>query len=168
MDVFYDHSVMRAYFHVPIAALLLLGPSLGAAEGQNFSGSYTLTGSKGDFDFSKDTVWTLSVIQTGAAIEVTRVMDGRPNVNRFPLDGTESDYTSPTGVPGKCKGQLKGRSLILESVAITHPARNSSGVRHAHKRALGAFDKLKNAHDTQRRGFSGVVPGGASCRCAVD
>jgi hypothetical protein len=118
---------MRAYLHGFIAALVLLTPSLGAADGQNFSGSYTLTGAKGDFDFGKDTVWTLSVVQTAAAIEVTRVMDGRASMNRFPLDGTESGYTSPTGVQGKCKGQLKGKNLILESVVVTYPARNRPG-----------------------------------------
>ncbi len=115
---------MRTHFHICIAALLLLGLRLGAAEGQNFSGSYTLTGAKGDFDFSKDTVWTISVVQTRAAIEVTRVRDGHTNVNRFPLDGTEGGYTSTTGTPGKCKGQLKGKSLILESVVTTYPAPN--------------------------------------------
>ena len=66
---------MRAYLHLFIAALVLSGPSLGlapslgAAEGQNFSGSYTLTGAKGDFDFSKDTVWTLSVVQTSPRLK---------------------------------------------------------------------------------------------------
>jgi hypothetical protein len=119
---------MRGHFHIFIVALLLLGPRLGAAaEAQNFSGSYTLTGAKGDFDFSKDTVWTISVIQTGAAIEVTRVRDGHTNVNRFPLDGTEGDYTGPSGTPGKCKGQLKGKNLVLESVVTTFPARNRPG-----------------------------------------
>jgi len=133
MDVCYDRSAMRAYLHIFIAALLLLGPSLGlepglgAAEGQDFSGSYTLTGAKGDFDFSRDTVWTLSVVQTAAAIEVTRVMDGRASVNRFPLDGAKGGYTSPAGVQGKCKGQLKGKNLILESVVVTYPARNRPG-----------------------------------------
>jgi hypothetical protein len=133
MDVWYDRFAMRTYLHVFLAALIFLGPSLGlgpsldAAEGQNFSGSYTLTGAKGDFDFSKDTVWTISVVQTAAAIEVTRVMDGRTSMNRFPLDGAEGGYTSATGVQGKCKGQLKGKNLILESVVVTYPARNRPG-----------------------------------------
>jgi len=129
---------MRPYVHAFLAALLLLAPSLGAGEaqnGQDFSGSYTLTGAEGDFDFSKDTVWTLSVVQTAAAIEVTRVMDGRMNKNRFPLDGTEGDYISPTGVKGTCKAQLKGppkgplkgKNLLLESVIVTYPARDRPG-----------------------------------------
>lgn len=132
MNVCYDHTAMRRCFHALIAALVLLAPSLGAAalgaaEGQNFSGSYTLTGAKGDFEFSKDDVWTLSVMQTAAAVEVTKVMDGRASMNRFPLDGSEGAYTSATGVVGKCKGQLKGKTLILESVIVTYPARNRPG-----------------------------------------
>jgi hypothetical protein len=118
---------MRNYFQVLVAALLLLGPSLPAAEGPSFSGSYTLTGAKGDFDFSKDTVWTISAVQTATAIEVTRVMDDRKSTNRFPLDGTEGGFTSATGVMGKCKGQLKGKTLTLESVIVTYPARNRPG-----------------------------------------
>lgn len=119
---------MRPYAF--IAALLLLAASLGAAEAQNaqdFSGSYTLTGAKGDFDFSKDDVWTLRVVQTASAIEVTKVMDGRASTNRFPLDGSEAGYTSPAGVQGKCKGQWKGKILILESVIVTFPARDRPG-----------------------------------------
>jgi len=125
---------MRPYVRAFLAALLLLELSLGAAEPQNpqnFSGSYTLTGAKGDFDFSKDTVWTITVVQTAAAVEVTRVMDGRASTNRFPLDGSEGDYTSPTGVKGKCKGELKGqpkgKTLLLESTMVTYPARDRPG-----------------------------------------
>jgi len=118
---------MRSYFHMFVAALFLVGPSLGAAHGLNFTGSYTLTGAKGDFEFSKDTVWTITAVQTAAAIEITRVMDGRTSTNRFPLDGGEANYTSATGVAGKCRGQLKGKTLILESVIVTYPARNSPG-----------------------------------------
>lgn len=128
---------MRRYGYAFLAALLLLAASLGAAEtqnAQNFSGSYTLTGAKGDFEFSKDDVWTLTVVQSADAIEVTRVMDGRASKNRFPLDGVEGDYTSPTGVAGKCKGQLKGslkgaqrRTLTLEFTIVTYPARDRPG-----------------------------------------
>lgn len=43
-------------------------------------------------------------------------MDGKQITNKFPLHGTESIYISSGGIQGKCKGQIKGKSLTLESV----------------------------------------------------
>jgi hypothetical protein len=106
----------------------MIGSIIVAAERPSFSGSYTLKSGRGDSKSSKGTVWTLSVIQTDVAIEVTRVMDGQKNVNRYSLDGTEAAYTSPGGVPGKCKGEFKGKNLILESVVPTHPLPNGPAV----------------------------------------
>jgi hypothetical protein len=115
---------MRLPIRLIFAAVFLMGSILVAAERPNFSGSYTLKSGKGDSKSSKGSVWTLSVTQTDLAIEVTRVMDGQKNVNRYSLDGTEGTYTSPGGLPGQCKGQFKGKNLILESVVPTHPLPN--------------------------------------------
>jgi hypothetical protein len=114
-----------------MAILCLLAPiaarpqrSTTATEGQDFSGSYTLTASnKPGFISRESTVGTLRVVQTKTAIEITRVMDGHKSVNRFPLDGTEGIYTSPAKLAGTCKGQFEGKSLILESVITTQQTR---------------------------------------------
>lgn len=99
-----------------LAVLLLAVPKLSAAERPDFSGTYELTGAKGRFKFTDQTKWTLSVVQAEGFIEVIKVQDGTQSTNKFPLDRTEGIYISPGGMQGKCKGQIKGKSLILESV----------------------------------------------------
>ena len=44
--------------------------------------------------------------------------------NRYPLNGSEADYVSPGGVPGKCKARFKGSQLILESMVVARPQPN--------------------------------------------
>jgi len=112
---------MRSQYCIFFAALFFLLPTMIAAEKPDFSGTYVLTGSKGSFKFKKDIVWTLSVVQTDASIEVIKVMDGKQNVNRFPLDGTEGAYMSSGGVAGKCKVQFKEKYLIWDISTTTHP-----------------------------------------------
>src|SRR5258707_14798577 len=107
---------MRFPIRLVFAALLFMGSAIVAAERPNFSGSYTLKRDKVDSISNEATVWTLIVIQTEVAIEVTRVENGQWNVTRYPLDGTEGTYTGLGGAPGKCKGQFKRKILILESV----------------------------------------------------
>src|SRR6201999_804157 len=70
----------------------------------------------------------IHVHQDQSAIEVTRIFDGKETSNRFPLDGTEGKYVSEGGIPGTCKGQLKSKNLILESVVVTHPQSNAQAV----------------------------------------
>ena len=119
---------MRFPIRLVFAALLFMGSVIVAAERPSFSGSYTLKRDKVDSISNEATVWTLTVIQTEVAIEVTRVENGQWNVTRYPLDGTEGTYTSPGGAPGKCKGQFKRKNLILESVVPRHPLPNGPTV----------------------------------------
>jgi hypothetical protein len=86
------------------------------ADIQDFSGSYVLTGGKGDFDGKKAKGWTLHVVQTSNAVEVSKVTDGSENKNVFPLDGTAGPCVTSRGVAGTCKGQLKGKEGNLESL----------------------------------------------------
>jgi len=108
------------------AALLAVSPTTVKANKPDFSGSYTLTGSKGAF---KGKVWTLQVSQTESAIRVTRVMDGHENTNNIPLDGSEGRYVSPGGPIGTCKARLKGKNLVLDSLVMTHPQTNGPTVQ---------------------------------------
>jgi hypothetical protein len=115
-----------------------------AVDKLDYSGSYTLTGAKGSFKYDKATVWTLKVVQSAAAIEVTRVMDGKLHFNKFPLDGTEGVYNSSGGIPGKCKAQFKGKSLFLDSFVTTRPQPNGPAVQlHTRERwELSADSKI--------------------------
>jgi hypothetical protein len=98
-----------------------------AATMPDFSGDYAAQPKKN----SKSTVPSaeLRVIQTESAIEVTRLIGEKPLTNRFPLDGSEADYTAETGVRGKCKAQLKNDTLMLESFVVSRPDTNGHSVR---------------------------------------
>ena len=113
---------------VPIV-LLFLAPLSLAADRADFSGSYTMTKSTGDFKLKKGEVWTLNVTQSDTLIEVTEVNDGKSTTNKYPLDGKEGPYVSPGGMKGACKGQFKKSALVLESVVDTRPQPNSPSVR---------------------------------------
>lgn len=89
-----------------------------AADKLNYSGKYSaerLKKSGGESDS------TLEVVQNDDSIEVTRVEQGKRTTSRCPLNGSEGDYTSPSGVPGKCRAQLKAKYLILESIVVARP-----------------------------------------------
>ena len=47
----------------------------------------------------------------------------------YPLNGPDGDYKTPTGVPGKCKAQLKDKYLVLESVVVTPTQPNGPSMR---------------------------------------
>jgi hypothetical protein len=72
---------------------------------------------------------TLEAVQNEDSIEVTRVELGKRTTNRCPFNGAEGDYTSPGGVSGRCKAQLKAKHLILESVVVTRPQTTGPPVR---------------------------------------
>ena len=120
-----DNRIRSAYSFSVIASLLIASTTL-AADRPDFSGSYTLAAGKGD---KKGEVWTLQVTQTESAINVTRVAGGHQNINKFPLDGSEAPYTSPGGPTGTCKGQFKGRNVILDTFITTRPQPNGPAVQ---------------------------------------
>lgn len=63
----------------------------------------------------------IPVVQTADAIEVSNVRDGTSNTIRFPLDDGEGTYHTDSHILGKCKGQLKGKRLVLDWVVVTRP-----------------------------------------------
>lgn len=98
-----------------------------AADKANYSGKYsrqerkTASGNKIDS--------TIEVVQSADHIEITRVEQGSRTSNRYPLNGSEGAYTSPGGLAGKCKAQLKDKYLVLESEVTNKPSPNAPPVR---------------------------------------
>jgi len=110
-------------------ATVFVSPSVVfAAAKVDFSGSYTLTGGKGAFK-SKAASWTIRVAQTESVIEIVKTMDGKQNLNRFQLDGSEGTYTSSGGQKGIGKAQLKGKTLILDTFITTRPQAKAPDVQ---------------------------------------
>jgi hypothetical protein len=83
----------------------------------DFSGNYTRQ-SKQANESGSDAV-TLRVVQTESSVEITRTEGDAKLTNRFPLDGTEGEWTSPTGVRGKCKARFSKDTLLLETSSAT-------------------------------------------------
>lgn len=92
----------------------------------DFSGTYAEQQESGK---STARLTTLRVVQTEAAIEVTRAYGDKSVTNRFPLDGSEGDYITEAGVHGKCKAQLKNGTLLLESMTASPPTPNQPSIR---------------------------------------
>jgi hypothetical protein len=98
-----------------------------AADKANYTGTFSLQGGK--TASAGETDPTLEVVQTQDSIDVTREEQGRKTASRCPLNGSDGDYTSPGGVSGKCKAELKGKYLILGSVIVTRPQPSAPPVR---------------------------------------
>ncbi len=98
-----------------------------AADKADYSGKYSIQPRKAASGNETDS--TLVVVQSADSIEVTRVEQGKRTINRYPANGSEGDYTSPGGVAGKCKAQLKDKYLVLESVVAARPQPNVPPMR---------------------------------------
>jgi len=116
---------MKPVILTTLALAIAIASPHPADDRPDFSGSYKLTDVKGSEKFDKTTVQTLKVAQSTDAIEVTEDLGGKPHTDKYPLDGSEGAYTSPEGIPGKCKAHFKGKSLILESLTASRPATNA-------------------------------------------
>jgi hypothetical protein len=98
-----------------------------AADKANYSGKYSLQERKTASGNKIDS--TIEVVQSDDHIEITRMEQGRRMTNRYPLNGSEGAYTSPGGLAGKCKAQLKDKYLVLESEVTSKPSPNAPPVR---------------------------------------
>lgn len=96
-----------------------------AATKPDYSGNYAAQQKKDN----KAVTVALRVVQTESAVEVTRIHGDKSVTHRFPLDGTEGDYTTETGALGKCKAQLKDDTLVLESVVASRMNANTPSLR---------------------------------------
>lgn len=103
-----------------------------AANRVDYSGKYLAERHKDTPSGSTDS--TIEVVQSEDNIEITKVELGKRTTSRCPFNGSEGDYTSPSGVSGKCKAQLKDKYLILESVVVTRPQPATSMRVHTKER----------------------------------
>jgi hypothetical protein len=107
-----------------VFVIFLATPAWATAKA-DFSGSYAAQHKKGD----KALTPSLRVIQTDSTVQVTRIYGGKSVTNIFPLDGSEGDYTTETGVRGKCSAQLNGETLVLKTLAGPPPKANTPSLR---------------------------------------
>jgi hypothetical protein len=126
-----------------IALLVVWSANAGlAADKLNYSGKYSMQARKTASGSEADS--TLDVVQNADNIEITTMEQGKRTTNRYPLNGTDGDYTSSGGVAGKCKAQLKDKFLVLESVVAVRPQPNAPPIRiHTKERwQLSANSKI--------------------------
>ena len=119
----------RALWPACVAVALTLAPvTSSAGEKLNFSGEYVAV-DQSKSSAEGENAPTLDVVQNDDNVEITRVELGKKTVSHCPLNGSDGDYTSPGGVSGRCKVQLKPRYLILESIVLTRSQQAASPVR---------------------------------------
>jgi hypothetical protein len=118
--------VLSAVICIAIASLVTTAtPRVGlAANSQNFTGKYLHRGEKDRSDL--DPPVTLDVVQNEGTITITRVDPGGKTSNLYPLNGAEEDCVNPSGVSAKCKAQLKGKSLILETTVASRDQKSGA------------------------------------------
>ena len=154
-------QIARLFCCLALPALLALVSTVVAGDKRDFSGSYALkekTGSKAE----KSKATSLRVTQTESGIEVTRIVDGRQNMNKFPLDRSEGTYVSVGGPAGTCKAQFKSKYLILDTFVATRPQPNGPVVQmHTRERwELSSDSKtLKIRTEVDFPQFSGTLNG---------
>ena len=106
-----------------VAFVAALAPAAPKAE---FSGTYTAQKKNAKANVPPT---LLRVEQSESAVEVTRVENERELTNRFPLDGTEGNYTTATGLHGKSKAQFKNDALVLENFVASPPDASGRSLR---------------------------------------
>jgi hypothetical protein len=93
-----------------------------AAATVDYSGAYAIQ-QKGGGKAQNSKSTLIRVTQTDANIEISRTEGDKKTVtNRLPLDGSEADYTSPNGVRGKGRAQLKGEDMLVEWLVVSSVA----------------------------------------------
>jgi hypothetical protein len=97
-------------------SLLLLSLCAFSADAPNFTGKYAAQAKNVSANDQ-----TLEVVQTADGVEVTQTYKGKRVTNHYPLGAGDAEYKSPGGAMGKCKAQLKGKQLFLESIVTTRP-----------------------------------------------
>jgi hypothetical protein len=112
-------SVMLAATAAPFA--------FSAAANLNFSGKFVHRGDKVNSDLDPEV--TLDVVQSDQAVEITKEGPGGKSSNRFLLNGSEQDCVTSNRVSARCKAQLKGKNLLVESV-VDSPDQTSGGLVH--------------------------------------
>ena len=110
------HQVLSLVMMMAGGIIVAGSPKAGLAADQNYSGKYSAERLKKTPPGSTDS--TLEVVQNEDNIEITRVKLGKKTTTRYPFNGSLGDCTSSDGGSGKCKAQLKGKDLIIESAVV--------------------------------------------------
>ena len=123
-------SIPQILFVASVALAAIAVPhAIFAATNVNFTGKFVHRGDKGNSDLDPEV--TLTVVQTDQAVEITKEGPGGISSNRFLLNGSEQDCVTSNRVPARCKAQLKGKNLIVESL-VDSADQTSGGVIHIH------------------------------------
>ena len=109
------------------AFLICLTINAFAATQPDFSGSYAAK--QRSHSKSRAEPLVLLVLQSGSAVEVTRINGNKSTTNHFPLDGSEGDYVTETGVRGRCKAYIKKDTLVLESLVASSARAGEPSIR---------------------------------------
>ncbi len=72
---------------------------------------------------------TLRVSQSQTAVEVTSENAGKTAVTRVSLNGSPVECTTPSGTAGKCRAQIDGSQLTIESNVFTRTEPNGPVAR---------------------------------------
>jgi len=86
----------------------------------DYSGTYTAQQKSGKSGSPNPVV--IHVTQTDTTIEIGRTEGEKSVTNCLPLDGSEADYSSPTGKHGKGRVQFQEDDLLVEWHATTSGA----------------------------------------------
>ena len=105
----------------------------------DYSGTYAAQQKSGKAGSPKPTV--IRVIQTDATIEIIRTENEKTVTNRLPLDGSEADYSSPTGKRGRGRVQFQGDDLLVEWHVTTPGADGKPILWHTKERWKLSSDK---------------------------
>jgi hypothetical protein len=123
-------SIPQILFVASVALAAIAVPhAIFAAPNLNFTGKYVHRGDKSNSDLDPEV--TLNVVQSDQAVEITKEGPGGILFNRFLLNGSEQDCVTSNRVSARCKAQLKGRNLIVESL-VDSSDQTSGGLVHIH------------------------------------
>ena len=121
-------SIPQIIFVASVALAATAVPhAIFAAANLNFTGKYVHRAYKANSDLDPEV--TLEVVQTDQAVEITRDGPAGKTSNRYLLDGSEQDCVTSNRVSAKCKAQLKGKYLVIESI-VDSPDQASGNIIH--------------------------------------
>jgi hypothetical protein len=126
-------AIPTALYLAPLALFLMAPPAGVAAGNRNFSGSYTLVGSRGAFK-GRGGAWTLDIVQTESTIEISKTVDRRKFTNKFLLSGAEGDYTTTSGQVGTGKAQFRGKTLVIDGYVTNVESTSPEMQIHTHEK----------------------------------
>jgi hypothetical protein len=105
--------------------LAIVSANTGLADDKmDYSGRYSLEGQTHKTGRKADS--TLEVTQNEDRIKIIKVEPHKTTTSDCPVSGSDQDYRN---LEGKCRAQLKGKKLIVESVVDTFSAPTHSPLR---------------------------------------